>query len=981
MQFDVGDSVMAKWPGSKLFYIAKIQLVRAEDNEYDVEYENGSVFTIPAKDTYKQNSVSFRKAIHSTRSKSKSRARSKGRAQRTKKKVDLGDESSADESLPVEEPEKKASNSSRVSRKSIVATPVASPKASNSSKVASSPKASNSSKVSGRDTKASNSSRVSSRSKRVSNTSHVSNRATTDAFSEDDDDLGMLSVSARASRSSQIAPENESELELLATDQTQLSEEAEAAPNAASARASISSRISSLIFGTSTPTPAQTDAPDSASLDAVSEDEDAEVSSTRPSASSKKASVSSRISSMLFGGSSSSKPPSTSSKIEEAAENTSAETSSKRASASSGRSTTEEYDTLVLRSRTVTETLSPLSELGQDDNEKEAPAADSSTAPALTEDEEEIEAQPVSTRASASSRKASASSKKASVSSRVSFASKKASTSSRRSQKEELVESVEEEEEAPADVTEEVESTDKTSNVDKASISSRISNMLFGGTPKASTSSKVSETNGTQSEKVMEDLASAEVSSFPFISARRSSRASTRASTLASNASVRQSASPNRSGRLDEFSEDEEKEETAPAGETQSTNEEKTEAASGGGQWNVEWLWAIFFMLLCPAILVSLHTICTGHVCNLAVPRLSIDPRDYIDYEAIGMVLSFVLILRLLEFFCIGKEVQGYRMNGFQSLLLVLALVPTLAYHGVNLGKITAKYFHLMCATILLSYCQAILSLALSHGADPVSLSAKGNTGNPLVNLFHGRQLNPTLLGANLKLQTFRCSMIGLALLNTLLVTEASMATEVNPTVVIAATYQILYAMDAMYYEECYFYSHDSLYSGYGWSLISSYLTFPFLPTLVTRYLVGVSPSLPWTALAAITAMNLLGYYIYRSSENQRCQLAKDPSHPSLAHLQTLETIKGRRLIVSGWWGLVRHPNYLGELLVQWSWVLPAAPTLGLAQLVPYYLPVVTTLMLVLRCLQINKRNGKKFGDAWSEYTGRVKANIIPCVF
>ena len=613
------------WNILLILILCQIQLVRAEDNEYDVEYENGSVFTIPAKDTYKQNSVSFRKAIHSTRSKAKSRARSKGRAQRTKKKVDLGDESSADESLPVEEPEKKASNSSRVSRKSIVATPVASPKASNSSKVASSSKASNSSKVSGRDTKASNSSRVSSRSKRVSNTSHVSNRATTDAFSEDDDDLGMLSVSARASRSSQIAPENESELELLATDQTQLSEEAEAAPNAASARASISSRISSLIFGTSTPTPAETDAPDSASLDAVSEDEDAEVSSTRPSASSKKASVSSRISSMLFGGSSFSKPPSTSSKIEEAVENTSAETSSKRGSASSGRSTTEEYDTLVLRSRTVTETLSPLSELGQDDNEKEAPAADSSTAPALTEDEEEIEAQPVSTRASASSRKASASSKKASVSSRVSFASKKASTSSRLSQKEELIES--NEEEAPADVTEEVESTDKTSNVDKASISSRISNMLFGGTPKASTSSKVSETNGTQSEKVMEDLASAEVSSFPFISARRSSRASTRASTLASNASVRQSASPNRSGRLDEFSEDEEKEETAPAGETQSTNEEKTEAPSGGGQWNVEWLWAIFFMLLCPAILVSLHTICTGHVCNLAVPRLSIDPR------------------------------------------------------------------------------------------------------------------------------------------------------------------------------------------------------------------------------------------------------------------------------------------------------------------------------------------------------------------
>ena len=48
---------------------------------------------------------------------------------------------------------------------------------------------------------------------------------------------------------------------------------------------------------------------------------------------------------------------------------------------------------------------------------------------------------------------------------------------------------------------------------------------------------------------------------------------------------------------------------------------------------------------------------------------------------------------------------------------------------------------------------------------------------------------------------------------------------------------------------------------------------------------------------------------------------------PSLAHLTTLEGPKGRRLIVSGWWGLVRHPNYLGELLVQvlkhTGWTVP----------------------------------------------------------
>lgn len=433
----------------------------------------------------------------------------------------------------------------------------------------------------------------------------------------------------------------------------------------------------------------------------------------------------------------------------------------------------------------------------------------------------------------------------------------------------------------------------------------------------------------------------------------------------------------NRSMGLDEFSEDEEKEELR--------GEESLEGSTleEGRKWSVEWLWAAFFMVLCPAILISLHTICTGDICSLAVPTLSLNPRDYIHPEAVAMLLTFVFVVRALEFLCLGKEVQGYRMNGFQSLVLVLGLVPVLHYHGVSLSWVTSKYFQLMCAAILLSYLQALLSLLLSHvwPSLPKHFSVKGNTCNPLVNLFHGRELNPVLCGVDMKLQTFRCSMIGLALLNTLLVTEATLAKGLNPTVVIAATFQVLYAMDAMFYEECYFYSHDSLYSGYGWSLISSYLTFPFLPTLVTKYLVFTWPHLDWSLLCGIAAINLLGYYIYRSSENQRCQLARDPNHPSLATLKTLETIKGRRLIVSGWWGLVRHPNYLGELLVQWSWVLPAAQSLGTSHLVPYYLPIVTTLMLMLRSVQINKRNSKKFGSAWTEYTGRVKSNIVPMVF
>ena len=108
--------------------------------------------------------------------------------------------------------------------------------------------------------------------------------------------------------------------------------------------------------------------------------------------------------------------------------------------------------------------------------------------------------------------------------------------------------------------------------------------------------------------------------------------------------------------------------------------------------------------------------------------------------------------------------------------------------------------------------------------------------------------------------------------------------------------------------------------------------------------------------------MNALGYIIYRSSESQRCEFAKDPSNPAVAHLETVTTAGSRKLIVSGWWGLVRHPNYLGELLIQWSWVLPAVGVLGPGEWVPFYLPVVTTTMLALRATQINRRNRRSVG-------------------
>jgi len=422
----------------------------------------------------------------------------------------------------------------------------------------------------------------------------------------------------------------------------------------------------------------------------------------------------------------------------------------------------------------------------------------------------------------------------------------------------------------------------------------------------------------------------------------------------------------------DAFSDDEtEKVKLAP-------NPELPDARGRKKGWSFEWVSCLFFTLFCPAVLVSLHTLCKAD-CKLALPKISTNVADYFNLPAFYLTLCGGTVLVNLGYLPIGKIVNGQRMNGFASLVLCLAALPALVYFKVPLNIVRDNYFQIMASCIGFSFFDSALYYAMSFRAPKSQLNSKGNTGNPIVDFFHGRATNPRYLGLEAKLSLFRFSMMTLALLNVVMVADSIITAggKANPTVILGAAFQVLYAMDALFFEEYYTFSHDYLNTGCGFSLVSAYLTFPFLPTITTNYLLSASPVLAWYYLVLIGVMNAVGYVIFRSSETQRCEFAKDPANPALAHLETVATAGNKKLIVSGWWGLVRHPNFLGEVIIQWSWVLPA----GFTTLVPYYLPVITTLMLLVRSYQLNQRNKRKYGAAWTGYCEKVRSNIVPMVF
>ena len=147
-------------------------------------------------------------------------------------------------------------------------------------------------------------------------------------------------------------------------------------------------------------------------------------------------------------------------------------------------------------------------------------------------------------------------------------------------------------------------------------------------------------------------------------------------------------------------------------------------------------------------------------------------------------------------------------------------------------------------------------------------------------------------------------------------------------------------------------------------------MSHPFSPPPHTQHL---SP----LAIAAILALNVIGYTIFRGSNSQKDAFRTNPSHPSVAHLRTLSTSTGRKLIVSGWWGASRHINYFGDWLLAWSWCLPC----GFGSPVPFFYVAYFGALLLHRDRRDGAACAVKYGKDWDAYCKLVPWRIVPYVY
>ncbi|KAH9578937.1 Ergosterol biosynthesis ERG4/ERG24 [Trypanosoma melophagium] len=407
---------------------------------------------------------------------------------------------------------------------------------------------------------------------------------------------------------------------------------------------------------------------------------------------------------------------------------------------------------------------------------------------------------------------------------------------------------------------------------------------------------------------------------------------------------------------------------------------------------------AFGMVFLLPAIVLVLNTLCSEKTCSVTVVyELPLLLSETIKASvpqlpmALGIELAWLFLHALLYLSPIGKRVEGmklrngetlvYNINAVHVFVLSHAVIGALHYRGIiRLAMIADMFVPLMIASIIISFVMSIILYAASFRSTSVLLSAGGNTGNPVYDFWIGRELNPRTCSLDWKFMCeLRPGLIGWSLLNWAFVAKSIETGTFTPSILIIALLESFYVFDGLLLEAGNLTMMDIVHDGFGFMLCFGDLGWvPFTYAIKTKFLAYHPLHLSPIYVGSCCLLALVGYIIFRGSNSQKNKFRLNPRDAAVAHLKVLRTSRGKSLLISGYWGVCRHPNYVGDWLMTVAW----SALTGTTALLPYFHPIYFAALLMHRQLRDERQMVEKYGEAdWKRFCDIVRYRLIPFVY
>jgi len=394
----------------------------------------------------------------------------------------------------------------------------------------------------------------------------------------------------------------------------------------------------------------------------------------------------------------------------------------------------------------------------------------------------------------------------------------------------------------------------------------------------------------------------------------------------------------------------------------------------------------VFIVALCLAC-----TACSMRTCSFSNwPALPSRIGGYFDPYVFGCVSLWIITQAIFSALPLSKLkhtgkglTHSYRSNGAVSLLLTGAILA--AAYGYKLPvfeTLSKNFLPVTVSFFIVSLLISVWMYVRARGLSADKLSPFGQTGNMLVDFVVGRETNPTFLRyVDIKsLLVVNIACIGWAVMDTVVVMEAYHRDRLDVAMVTVAACHAVFICDFVIFENCLSTSLLMTHDGVGLRLSLLSLIFaPFINNVHLRYLL-LHPSSQWShpAIAIIAVLFITGYITYRGSNFEKHSFRKNPHHPSFSGLDVIPSPSGKPLLCSGtWWGYLRRPNYLGQIIMTIAWSIPC----GLVCPLTFLYPVFITIGLMSRVRRDELFCRQKHGQAWDRYTQQVRSRLIPFLY
>ncbi len=342
------------------------------------------------------------------------------------------------------------------------------------------------------------------------------------------------------------------------------------------------------------------------------------------------------------------------------------------------------------------------------------------------------------------------------------------------------------------------------------------------------------------------------------------------------------------------------------------------------------------------------------------------------------LTLHLVVPARWVDGYVHGADGRPlrYRLNGLRVFVITLALWAGFCWAGL----VPWDFFYLHRWEMVIGACAlGLLASAL------VVLTAPPVKGL-LPDLFLGRHENPQYFAnrvdAKMYLYLAGATMLELNVLSFAAYHWQTHPDDPSPGVALYAGLFTFFLTEYLFFEEVHLYTYDFVAERVGFKLTWGCLVFyPFFYPVGLWALAGApNPHTPGLVLGLVAALFFSGWVLSRGANLQKYWFKRDAQRKAFGVLEPKFLVGpgNRRVLISGFWGLSRHINYLGEILMASGLAL----SLGWPGSVwPWLYPLYYVLLLLPRQRDDDTRCAAKYGPMWVEYQQRVPYRVIPWVY